>query len=64
MSSFAAKYYRDCSPLAIYGSLYPNDAKRKIKKTTTKKENKPKVSDLVVYGNLSVRPSKATGAHK
>lgn len=56
MSTFAAKYYRDYSPLAVYGSLYPNSG-RNAKKTH--KKNKPKVSDLAVYGHLSVLPSKA-----
>ena len=54
MTSFSAKYYRDYSSLAVYGHLFSNVQKNNKPKKTT-----PKVSDLTVYGNLSVRPSKA-----
>ena len=62
MTSFAARYYRDYSPLTVYGNLYPHETKHK--KTMSKKcGSSNKVSDIALqYANLSVRPNLA--AHR
>ena len=61
MTSFAAKYYRDYSPLAVHGPVHNSHATRKQPKKTDDKSTPVKGSaDLEqAHGKQSARPTES-----